>query len=137
MSSEETTNLVIREVFCHHGLLDNIINDHGSHFVSKFWRHLLSLLNISCKLSSSHHPQIDGQIKCTSQTLEQYLTYQRDDCTTCISPSLNTIIQCILHLRSCHSLHIMVIILDGLSWRFLQFVQIQVWKINYENDTSL
>ena len=46
----------------------------------------LTLLNISCKLYSSYHPQIDGHIECTNETLEQYLccfiTYQQDDWTT-------------------------------------------------------
>ena len=29
ISSEETSKLVVREVFCHQGLPDNIINDRG------------------------------------------------------------------------------------------------------------
>ena len=47
--------------------------------------HLLSVLNISCKLSSSHHPQIDGPTKRTHQISEQHLhyfiSYQQDDWT--------------------------------------------------------
>ena len=45
----------------------------------------LEILRVSCKLSSSYHPQIDGQTKGTSQTLEQYhrclINYQQDDWT--------------------------------------------------------
>jgi hypothetical protein len=56
INSEETTNMVMREVFRHHGLPDNIIGDRGPLFISKFWKHLVESLNVSCKLSSSYHP---------------------------------------------------------------------------------
>jgi transposase InsO family protein len=83
INSEGTADLLMREVFRHHGLPDNIISDRGPQFVSKFWRHLLSLLKVSCNLSSSYHPQTDGQTERTNQTLEQYLrcfiNYQQDD----------------------------------------------------------
>ena len=83
ITSEQTADLVMREVFRHHGLPDSIVSDRGPQFISKFWRHLLSLLKISCNLSSSYHPQTDGQAERTNQTLEQYLrcfiSYQQDD----------------------------------------------------------
>ena len=83
INSKETSDLVMREVFRHHGFPDNIVSDRGPQFISKFWRHLLSLLKISCNLSSSYHPQTDGQAERTNQTLEQYLrcfiSYQQDD----------------------------------------------------------
>jgi hypothetical protein len=48
-----------------------------------FWQHMLEILKISPKLSSSYHPQTDGQSERTNQTLEQYLrcfiNYQQDD----------------------------------------------------------
>ena len=82
-SSQETANLVMREVFKHHGLPDEIISDRGPQFIAKFWTHLLEILRISRKLSSSYHPQTDGQTERTNQTLEQYLrcfiNYQQDD----------------------------------------------------------
>ena len=60
-TSKDTKNLVMEEVFKHHGFLDDIISDHRPQFVSKFWKHLLEILKISRKLSSSYHPQTDGQ----------------------------------------------------------------------------
>ena len=82
-NSEETANMVMREVFRHHGLPDDIISDRGPQFISKFWKHLMEALKVSCKLSSSYHPQTDGQTERTNQTLEQYLrcfvNYQQDD----------------------------------------------------------
>jgi hypothetical protein len=61
--------MVMREVFKHHGLLDDIISDGGPQFISKFWQHMLEILEISPKLSSSYHPQTDSQSERTNQTL--------------------------------------------------------------------
>ena len=52
ITSEETTNLVIREVFHYHGLLD-IISDHGPQLISKSWKHLFRMLK-----SPSMSPQV-------------------------------------------------------------------------------
>ena len=78
----------MREVFKHHGLPDEIISDRGPQFIAKFWTHLLEILRISCTLSSSYHPQTDGQTECTNQTLKLYLCcfidYQQDDWMDCL-----------------------------------------------------
>ena len=83
ISNEEIAEIVIFEVCRHHGLLDSIISDRGPQFVSKFWKHLFTMLKVTCNLSSSYHPQIDGQAEQTNQTLEQYLrcflSYHQDD----------------------------------------------------------
>ena len=79
---QETTDIIMCEVFRHHGLLDDIISNRGPQFISHSWKHLWIGLKISYKLSSTYHPQIDGQTKRTNQTLEQYLrcfiSYQQD-----------------------------------------------------------
>ena len=56
-----------------HGLPDTIVSDRGSQFVSAFWEHLTSLLNIKRTLSTSYHPQTDGQTERVNQDLENYL----------------------------------------------------------------
>jgi hypothetical protein len=82
-TSQETLDLVMRVVFRHHGLPNEIFSDRGPQFIAKFWTHLLEILKISRKLSSSYHPQTDGQTEHTNQTLEQYLrcfiNYKQDD----------------------------------------------------------
>ena len=83
ITSQETADLLMREVFRHHGLPDDIISDRGPQFISKFWRHMFKLLYTSCKLSSGYHPETNGQSERTNQTVEQYLrcfiNYQQDD----------------------------------------------------------
>ena len=83
ITSQETAELLMREVFRHHGLPDDIISDRGPQFISKFWRHMFKLLHTSCKLSSGYHPETNGQSERTNQTIEQYLrcfvNYQQDD----------------------------------------------------------
>lgn len=82
-TSEDTAQLLLQEVFRHHGLPEQIISDRGPQFIAKFWRRLFELLQVTCSLSSAHHPQTDGQSERTIQTLEQYLrcfiNYQQDD----------------------------------------------------------
>ena len=61
INNEETIEIIMHEVFRHHGLLNSIINDHGQQFVSKFWKHLFKMLKVTCNLSSGFHSQTDGQ----------------------------------------------------------------------------
>ena len=73
ISSDETAEIVMREVCWHHGLPDSIINDHGPQIVSKFLKHLFKMLKVTCNLSSCYQPQTYGQAERTNQTQEQYL----------------------------------------------------------------
>jgi hypothetical protein len=70
INGEGTTDILVQEVFQHHGLPNIIISDRGPQFLLKFWRHLLSLLKESRNPSSSYHPQTDGQTEHSNQTLE-------------------------------------------------------------------
>ena len=78
-----TAKLFLDQVFKLHGFPETIISDRGSIFTSKFWSRLLELCGVKRKLSTSYHPQTDGQIKRVNQILEQYLRaycdYQQDN----------------------------------------------------------
>ena len=82
-SSEDTARLFLDNVYCYHGLPDDIVLDRGTQFVSKFWRSLFDILKVEIKLSSALHPQTDGQTERVNQVLEQYLrcsiNYQQDN----------------------------------------------------------
>ena len=66
-----------------HGLPDDVTSYRGPQLVSCVWRRLLQTRGKIVNLSSSYHPQTDGQIEWVSKILEQYLrcshNYQQDD----------------------------------------------------------
>lgn len=72
-SAEQTSELIIQNVFRLHGVPDEIISDRGVQFTSKFWKSFCDALGIKVNLSSAFHPQTNGQTERTNQTLEQYL----------------------------------------------------------------
>ena len=71
ISSQETIDIIMCEVFRHRALPNDIISDHGPQFISHFWKHIWIGLKISCKFSLDYHPQTDGQTERTNQTLHQ------------------------------------------------------------------
>ncbi len=72
---EETTQLILDGIVRLHGLPKEIVSDRSPQFASKFWRRLFELLGVDIWLSLAFHPETDGQIERTNQTLEQYLRY--------------------------------------------------------------
>ncbi len=73
VTSEQTASLVFQHVVHLHGLPDNIVSDQGPQFAARFWSHLFQQLGTSISLSSTIHPQTDGQSEQVNQVLEQYL----------------------------------------------------------------
>jgi hypothetical protein len=80
ITADQTADIFISNVFKHHGLPTSIISDRGCQFTSKFWKAFCTQLS---QLSTSYHPQTDGQTERVNQTLEQYLrcfvNYQQDN----------------------------------------------------------
>ena len=60
----------IDEIVRWHGIPLSIISDRGAHFTSHFWRSFKKNIGSQVKLSTSFHPQTDGQAEGTIQTLE-------------------------------------------------------------------
>ena len=56
-----TANLFLDNIYKLHRLPDDIISDHSTTFTSKFWNSLLKLIQVKSNLSTSFHPQTDGQ----------------------------------------------------------------------------
>ncbi|CAJ0945012.1 unnamed protein product [Ranitomeya imitator] len=67
--------LFIKHVFRLHGMPDKIVSDRGPQFASRFWRELCRLLSIELNLSSAYHPETNGLVERTNQTLVTYLQH--------------------------------------------------------------
>jgi len=82
-NAEDIAMLFLSHVFSKHGTPSDIVSDRGKHFVSRFWKSLMSLLDVKSNLSTAYHPETDGQTERVNQILEQYLrtyiNYQQDD----------------------------------------------------------
>ncbi|GKC06768.1 reverse transcriptase domain-containing protein [Tanacetum coccineum] len=70
---EKLTQLYLKEIMCRHGVPISIISNRDSHFLSRFWKSLQKALGTNLDMSTTYHPQTDGQSKRTIQTLEDIL----------------------------------------------------------------
>ncbi|GJY72835.1 putative reverse transcriptase domain-containing protein [Tanacetum coccineum] len=71
--TEKLARLYINEIIARHGVHVSIISDCDSHFTSRFWLSLQKALGTQLDLSTTYHPQTDGQSERTIQTLEDML----------------------------------------------------------------
>ena len=69
----QTANLLIREVFKRFRLPDKIISDRGPQFAAAAFQEVMKALKIKHSMSTTFHPQTDGQTECLNQELEVYL----------------------------------------------------------------
>ena len=78
VTSEKTARLLISHVFKHHGLPSAIISDRDPRFTAGMWREVFSALGVRLGMSSSYHPQTDGQTERVNRTLEAGLRAYAD-----------------------------------------------------------
>ena len=57
----------------HHGLSKVIVSDRDSKFTSEFWTAVHKTMGTRLNISTSYHPQTDGQSERTNRTLEHEL----------------------------------------------------------------
>ncbi|GMJ06952.1 hypothetical protein HRI_004364400 [Hibiscus trionum] len=74
-SAEETAQLVFKHVVKYWGVPQDIVSDRDGRFTGKFWRELFRLLGSKLNLSSSYHPQTNGQTERFNALLEEYLRH--------------------------------------------------------------
>ncbi|KAI3692763.1 hypothetical protein L6452_32585 [Arctium lappa] len=70
---DKLAKLYIDEVVLRHGVPLSIISDRDSRFTSNFWEGLQKDLGTRVNLSTTYHPQTDGQSERTIKTLEHML----------------------------------------------------------------
>ena len=83
LDSTGVAQLFLEHIWHHHGLLEEVISNHRSAFVSNFSRKLTALLGVKLTPSTSYHPQTDGQTEHVNQEIEAYLwvfmSHRQDD----------------------------------------------------------
>ncbi|GJY45697.1 hypothetical protein Tco_0434760 [Tanacetum coccineum] len=72
-SMETLTRLYIKEIISRNEVSISIISDRDSHFTSGFWQSMQSALGTQLDMSTTYHPETDGQSERTIQTLEDML----------------------------------------------------------------
>ncbi|GKA53681.1 putative reverse transcriptase domain-containing protein [Tanacetum coccineum] len=70
---DRLARLYLNEIVARHGVPISIISDHDSHFTSRFWQSMQEALGTRLDMSTTYHPQTDGQSEHTIQTLEDML----------------------------------------------------------------
>ncbi|KAG9450049.1 hypothetical protein H6P81_010014 [Aristolochia fimbriata] len=74
-TASEVAKVFFSNVVKYWGVPSSIISDRDSKFMSRFWTELFGLLGTSLNMSSSFHPQTDGQTERVNQILEDYLRH--------------------------------------------------------------
>ena len=72
-SAEGLARLFWDNVWKLHGLPESVVSDRGPQFGAELTKELNRMLGIKTKLSTTFHPQTDGQTERMNQELEQYL----------------------------------------------------------------
>ncbi|KAJ9524855.1 hypothetical protein QJQ45_003021 [Haematococcus lacustris] len=75
MNAKGSARLFVDNVFKLHGLPKDMVSDRGPHFHNNFWHHVQKLLGMRGSLSSSYHPQSDGQTERYNRVLEEMLRH--------------------------------------------------------------
>jgi len=65
MTLDKLAELYVREIVRLHGVPASIVSDKDSRFTSRFWQSLQNALGTQLRMSSTYHPQTDGQSKRT------------------------------------------------------------------------
>jgi len=83
ITDEETTKLFFKHIITHYGLPLQVITSHDSRWCNEFWGEICRLMGTKRSLTTTHHPQADGQTENFNQMLEialhAYIGPSQDD----------------------------------------------------------
>ncbi|KAK3004276.1 hypothetical protein RJ639_019881 [Escallonia herrerae] len=74
-SAEDTAQLFFKYVVKYWGMPQDIVSDRDSRFTGNFWTELFKLFGSQLSMSSSYHPESDGQTERFNSMLEEYLRH--------------------------------------------------------------
>ena len=78
VDAEEVARLFHDVVFSRHGMPKRIVSDRDSKFTSHFWEALVLAMGTTLGMSSSYHPQTDGQTERVNRVLKEALRAYAD-----------------------------------------------------------
>jgi hypothetical protein len=61
--------------FRHYGIPKSLMSDRDSKFTSEFWKNLFQILGTKLNMSTSYHPQTDGQTEIMNTHIIAYLRH--------------------------------------------------------------
>jgi hypothetical protein len=72
-TAEHLVRIFAHEIWRFHSIPTDIISGRDFHITSTEWKQFLGILGVRPRMSTSFHPQIDGQTERINQTIEAYL----------------------------------------------------------------
>jgi hypothetical protein len=72
-TAKSVAEIFVKEIVRLHGIPNSIVSDRDPLFVSHFWKELFKMQGTTLKMSSSYHPETDGQTEVINRCLESYL----------------------------------------------------------------
>jgi hypothetical protein len=80
VTAPQVARLFWREIVRHHGVPSSIVSDRDPRFTSHFWQELWVLLGTKLAMSTTYHPQTDGQTERMNRLMEEILrSYVKDN----------------------------------------------------------
>ena len=73
MGMEEMVEQYTRNIVVHYGLPNKIISDRDPWLTTDLFKELCHMFRVKWNMSTAYHPQTDGQLEQTNQTLKTFL----------------------------------------------------------------
>ena len=73
ITTKGVATIIFRKLYTRFGLFNKIISDWGSQFAARFQKELRRILGYELALSSTYHPQTDGETERVNQEIKTYL----------------------------------------------------------------
>jgi hypothetical protein len=75
INAPQLSEIFFKEVVRHHGMPLSIVSDRDPRFTSHFWQGLWRMWGTKLAMSTSYHPQTDGQTERANRTLEDMIRH--------------------------------------------------------------
>jgi hypothetical protein len=79
-TASSVAKLFLAQVYKLHGMPQAIVSDRDRIFTSIFWQELFKLAKVDLRMSTSYHPQSDGQTERVNRCLETFLSCYTNAC---------------------------------------------------------